>query len=211
MKSEQEEVWFLCTYMVSHNRIDNKPQFFFFFFFNNLKANFCLFLATWSTLLQLGPKDLQTQIWCILSNRWSAEGMNTRIGHKFLNTQYKNCSRYIIPWKTNQYHQRDQHGIRGIKRKKKKFKNTYSRKIHGPKKSGNFKTSIYNLTLIQWSINIKFMKIHNYTSQVKKKKRKKKPKIREEKREIELKKKLVQQTSLFVKRSDTKKKKKKKK
>ena len=30
MKSEQEEVWFLCTYMVGESyRIDNKPQFFF--------------------------------------------------------------------------------------------------------------------------------------------------------------------------------------
>ena len=62
--------------------------------------------------------------------------MNTRIGHKFLNTQYKNCSRYIIPWKTNQYHQRDQHGIRGIKREKKKKKsrtrmaeNSWAKKI----------------------------------------------------------------------------------
>ena len=91
------------------------------------------------------------------------EGMNTRIGHKFLNTQYKNCSRYINPWKTNQYHQRDQHGIRGIKRKKKNQEHVWQ-KIHGPKISGNFKTSIYNLTLIQWCINIKFMKIHNYTS-----------------------------------------------
>ena len=137
---------------------------------------FFLFLATLITLLQLGPKDLQSQIWCILSNRWSAEGMNTRIGHKFLNTQYKNCSRYIIPWKTNQYHQRDQHGIRGIKREKKKKNQEHVwQKIHGPKKSGNFKTSIYNLTLIQWCIDIKFMKIHNYTSQVKKKN----PKIRE--------------------------------
>ena len=147
MKSEQEEVWFLCTYMVSHNRIDN-ISLFFFFWVNNWKAHFCffLFLATWSTLLQLGPKDLQTQIWCILSNRWSAEGMNTRIGHKFLNTQYKNCSRYIIPWKTNQYHQRDQHGIRGIKReKKKKIKNTYGRKFMGQKNLG-----ISRLPFIIW-------------------------------------------------------------
>ena len=30
MKLEQEEVWFLCIYMVSHNRIDNKSLFFFF-------------------------------------------------------------------------------------------------------------------------------------------------------------------------------------
>ena len=119
MKLEQEEVWFLCIYMVSHNRIEN-ISLFFFFGLTIEKHIFFLFLATWITLLQLGPKDLQSQIWCILSNRWSAEGMNTRIGHKFLNTQYKNCSRYIIPWKTNQYHQRDQHGIRGIKRKKKK-------------------------------------------------------------------------------------------
>ena len=43
------------------------------------------------------------------------------IGHKFLNTPYKNCSRYIIPSKTNHNHQRDQHGYqRNQKGKKKK-------------------------------------------------------------------------------------------
>ena len=50
------------------------------------------------------------------------------IEHKFLNTPYKNRSRYIIPSKTNHNHQRDQHGYQR-NQEKKIIKNTYGRKF----------------------------------------------------------------------------------
>ena len=56
MKSEQEEVWFLCTYMVSHNRIDNKPQFFFFFFLTIEKHIFVCFWQLEAHYYNLDPK-----------------------------------------------------------------------------------------------------------------------------------------------------------
>ena len=77
-------------------------------------------------MIQIQIKEMckASNHWCILSNRWVHKEWTQVVkstGHKFLNTQYKNSSRYIILSKTNHNHQRDQHGymdIKGVKRKK---------------------------------------------------------------------------------------------
>ena len=68
-----------------------------------------------NSMIQIQIKEMckASNHWCILSNRrvhkeWTQVVKST--AHKFLNTQYKNCSRYIILSKTNHNHQRDQHG-----------------------------------------------------------------------------------------------------
>ena len=80
-------------------------------------------------MIQIQIKEMckASNHWCILSNRWVYKEWTQVVkstGHKFLNTQYKNHSRYIILSKANYNHQRDQHGymdIKGIKRKKKSY------------------------------------------------------------------------------------------
>ena len=81
--------------------------------------------------------------WGMLSNNWSANKMNSSCemkstGHEFLNTHYKNHSRYIIPSKTNHNHQRDQHGYQRNQKKKKNHQEHVWQKILGAKKIWQF-------------------------------------------------------------------------